>query len=83
VRIASRRHSAVIKGDGKAEIEGEHMKEMTMLSLTARRRTTTTWVVLDMVKSVQSFTSTTTGSISGLDGSATPPRDGGKLTTTV
>jgi hypothetical protein len=26
VRIASRRHSAVIKGDGKAEIEDDHMK---------------------------------------------------------
>jgi hypothetical protein len=26
VRIASRRHSVVIKGDGKAEIEDEHMK---------------------------------------------------------
>jgi hypothetical protein len=83
VRIASRRHSAVIKGDGEAEIEDEHMKEMTMLSLTARRRTTTTWVVLDVVEFVQSFTSTTTRSISGLDGSATPPRDRGKLATTA
>ena len=26
MRIASRRHSAVIKGDGEAEIEDEHMK---------------------------------------------------------
>jgi hypothetical protein len=26
VRIASRRHGAVIKGDGEAEIEDEHMK---------------------------------------------------------
>ena len=26
MRIASRRHSVVIKGDGEAEIEDEHMK---------------------------------------------------------
>jgi hypothetical protein len=73
----------VIKGDGETEIEDEHMKEMTMLSLTARRRTITTWVVLDVAESVQSFTSTTTRLISGLDGNATPPRDGVKLATTT